>query len=135
MLTVSRRLVALMLIATAAVGNAAVCEGWAATPEARMACCNDGQPCPMHKGHSDGSTGTQTVTQAQADSCCALSEQEQSGQSNQAFAAPVSSAVLGPGIVVPPAPPRLVLTDAWRTASPVPSPPVSKHVLLSVFLL
>ncbi len=135
MLTFSRRLAALMLIATAAAGNAAVCEGWAATPEARMACCNDGQPCPMHREPSDGSTATQTVTQAQADSCCALSEQEQSGQSNQAFAAPVSSAVLGPGIVVPPAPPRLVVTDAWRTGTPVPSPPVSKHVLISVFLL
>lgn len=135
MLTFGRRLAALMLIATAAVGNAAVCEGWAATPEARMACCSDGQPCPMHKGHLDGSTVTQTVTQAQADGCCALSEQEQSGQSNQAFAVPLSSAVLGPGIVVPPAPPRLVLTDAWRTGAPVPSPPVSRHVLLSVFLL
>ena len=134
MLTFSRRLAALMLIATAAAGNAAVCEGWAATPEARMACCNDGQPCPMHKGRSEGSA-TQSVTQAQADSCCALSEQEQSGQSNQAFAAPVSSAVLGPGIVVPPAQPRLVVTDAWRTGTPVPSPPVSKHVLLSVFLI
>ncbi len=134
MLTVSRRLAALMLIATAAVGNATVCEGWAATPEARMVCCNDGQPCPMHKGPSDGSA-TQSVTQAQADSCCALSEQEQSGQSNQAFAAPVSRAVLGLAMVVTPTPPRLVLTDAWRTSAPVPFPPVSKHVLLSVFLI
>jgi hypothetical protein len=134
-LTVSRRLAALMLIATVAVGNAALCEGWAATPEARMACCNDGQPCPMHERRSDGSSEAQTVTQAQADSCCALSEQEQSGQSPKAFAAPVTSAVLGPGIVVPLAPPRLVLTDAWRTGPPVLSPPVSKHVLLSVFLV
>jgi len=134
-LTLSRRLVALILTALVATGNAAICEGWASTPEARMACCNDEQPCPMHAGQPKGSSTTQTVTQAQADSCCALSEQEQSGQSNQAFAAPVSSAVLGPGIVVPPAPPRLALTDAWRTRAPVPSPPVSKHVLLSVFLL
>jgi len=135
-LTVSRRLAALILIATAAVGNAAVCEGWAATAEARMECCSDGQPCPMHKEPSDGSIATQTVTQAQADSCCALSEQGQSGQSSQAFAAPVSSAILGPGIVVSPVPPRLVVTDAWRTGSPVfRSPPVSKHVLLSVFLI
>lgn len=123
-----------MLIAIAAVGNAAVCEGWAATPDARMACCNDAQACPMHIGPSDGSA-TQIFTQAQADSCCALSEQEQSGQSSQAFAAPASRAVLGPGIVVPPAPPRRVLTDAWRAWAPVPSPPVSKHVLLSVFLI
>lgn len=134
MLTVSRRLAVLMLIATVAVGNAALCEGWAATPEARMACCDDGQPCPMHERRSDGSSEAQTVTQAQADSCCALSEQEQSPQSPQALASPVSSAVLGPGIVVPVAPPRLVLTDAWRTGPPV-LPPVSKHVLLSVFLV
>jgi hypothetical protein len=133
-LTLSRRIIALTLTALVAAGNPAICAGWAATPEARMACCNDGQPCSMHKGRSEGSA-TQSVTQAQADSCCALSEQEQSGQSNQAFAAPVSSAVLGPGIVVPPAQPRLVVTDAWRTGTPVPSPPVSKHVLISVFLL
>ena len=134
-LTFSRRLIALTLTALVAAGNVAVCEGWAATPEARMACCNDGQPCPMHTGHSDGSTATLTVTQAQADSCCASSEQEQSGQATQAVAVPVSSAVLGLGIIVPPAPPRLVLTDAWRTGAPVPSPPVPKHVLLSVFLI
>lgn len=134
-LTLGRRLFALAITVLVAAGNAAVCEGWAATPEARMACCSDGQPCPMHEGHSAGSTSTQTVTQAQADSCCALSEQEQSGRSNRALSTPVPSAVLGPGIVVPPAPPRLVLTDAWRTGTSVPSPPVSKHVLLSVFLL
>lgn len=134
-LTLSRRLVTLILTALVATGNAAICKGWALTPEARMACCNDEQPCPMHEGQPKGSSATQTVTQAQADSCCALSEQEQSGQSNQAFAAPVCGAVLGPGIIVPPALPRLVLTDAWRTGAPVPSPPVSRHVLLSVFLL
>lgn len=134
-LTRSRRFAALVLTALVAVGNAAVCEGWAATPEARMACCNDGQPCPMHKRASDGSTATQTVTQADADSCCASSEQKQSGQAPQAFAVPVSSAVLGLGIVVPPAPPRLVLTDAWRTGVPIPSPLVQKHVLFSVFLV
>ncbi len=133
--TVGRRLIALTLTALVVAGNAAVCEGWAATPEARMACCNDGQPCPMHAGASDGSPATQTVTQADADRCCASSEQEQSGQATQSFAVPVSSTVLGLGIVVPPAPPRLVLTDAWRTGVPIPPRPVPKHVLLSVFLL
>lgn len=135
MVTFRRRLIALTLTTLVAAGNAAVCEGWAPTPEARMACCNDGQPCPMHKGPSSDSTATPDVTQAEADSCCASSEQEQSGQDTQAFAVPVSSAVLGLGIVVAPAPPRLVLTDAWRSGVPSPSPPVSRHVLLSVFLL
>jgi hypothetical protein len=134
-LTLSRCFAALVLTALVAVGNAAVCEGWAATPEARMACCNDGQPCPMHQGRGDDSSTTLAITQAQADSCCASSEQEQSGQAPQAFAVPVSRAVLGLGIVVPPAPPRLVLTDAWRTGVPIPSPLVQKHVLLSVFLI
>ena len=133
--TFGRRLIALILTAVVAAGNAAVCEGWASTPEARMDCCTGDHPCPMHTGGSDGSAATQTVTQAEADSCCASSEQDQSGQSTQAFASPVSSAVLGLGIVVPPAPPRLVLTDAWRTGVPIPPSLVQKHVLLSVFLL
>ena len=85
-------------------------------------------------GQQDRSGTTATLTQTQADTCCASSEQKQSGQSNEAFAAPVSSAVLGAGIVVPPTPPRIVLTDDWRT-SPSPSSPVPKHVLLSVFLI
>jgi hypothetical protein len=133
--TFRRRLIALTLTALVAAGNAAVCEGWASTPEARMDCCTGDHPCPMHPTESDRSGATRVVTQAQADSCCALSEQEQAGQSSQPFAAPVSSAVLGPGIVVAPAPPRLVVTDTWRTGAPVPSPPVSMHVLLAVFLL
>ncbi len=88
-----------------------------------MDCCTGDHPCPMHQTESDRSGATRVVTQAQADSCCALSEQEQSGQSTQAFAAPTPAADLGAGIVVPPATPRLVLTDSWRTSAPVPSPP------------
>lgn len=134
-LTLSRRLAALILTALVALGNAAICAGWAPTAEARMACCTGDHPCPMHQGRGDESSMTVTLTQAQADTCCASSEQKQSGQSNEAFAAPVSSAVLGAGIVVPPTPPRLVLTDDWRTSIPSRSPPVPKHVLLSVFLI
>ena len=130
-----RRLLAVALTALVSAGNGAVCDGWAPTPEARMACCSDGQPCPMHSGRAEGSSATQTLTQAQADACCASSEQDQSGQSTQASPAPVSTAVLGPGIVVAPAPPRLVLTDDWRTSAPVPPLSVHKHVLHAVFLL
>lgn len=133
--TFRRRLIALTLTALVAAGNAAVCEGWASTPEARMDCCTGDHPCPMHQTESDRSGATRVVTQAQADSCCALSEQEQSGQSTQIIAAPTPAADLGAGIVVPPATPRLVLTDSWRTSAPVPSPLLHRHVLLSVFLL
>lgn len=134
-LTFGPRLIALFLTAVMAAGNAAVCEGWASTPEARMDCCTGDHPCPMHRTESDGAGATRVVTQAQADSCCAFSEQEQSGQSAQVVAAATPAVERGSGIVVPPATPRLVLTDSWRTSAPMPSPPLHRHVLLSVFLL
>jgi hypothetical protein len=118
-------------------GNVAVCAGWAATPEARMACCSEMGPCPMHKDDSSGSAAEHVVTQAQADACCASSEQETSNQSNSSptFIVALSSAVLGTGITVPPSVPSLVLSDGWRTDAPIRVPPVPKHVLLSVFLV
>ncbi|MBP7778422.1 MAG: hypothetical protein KA371_14995 [Acidobacteria bacterium] len=135
MLTLSRRLLAAALTVLVGAGNVAACEGWAPTPEARMSCCTDGQPCHMHAGASHGATATHDVNQTDADSCCASSEQEQSGQDVQAVVVPVAGAVLGLGVVVPPLAPRLVLTDAWRSGVPIPPSPVPKHVLLSVFLL
>jgi hypothetical protein len=88
----------------------------------------------MHEGPQEG-TATTPRSQEQVDACCALSEQRHSGKASEPFGAPVSSAVLGIGLVVPPAPPRLMLTDDWRTSIRSPSPPVRKHVLLSVFLI
>ena len=116
-------------------GNAAVCAGWLSTPEARMACCAEGHECPMHKGDSHGSASGRVLTQAQADSCCASSERKNSDQSNPSFAAAITAAVLGVGIVLPVSVPALVLSDAWRTSAPIPIAPVPKHVLLSVFLV
>jgi hypothetical protein len=116
-------------------GNAAVCAGWTATPEARMACCSKGGDCPMHKGDSHRAAPEGALTQAQADACCAASERDQSNQTSPASVAAASSAVLGTGIVVPASIPALVLSDGWRTAAPVPIPPVPRHVLLSVFLV
>ena len=133
-----RRLAALVLTALVAVGNVAICDGWASTAEARMACCPGDRPCPMHQGRDEDEDEpgvTAVVTQAEADSCCGFAEQEQSGQSHESFASPVSLAVLGTGVVVPAMPPRLVLTDDWRTRIPSPSSPVPKHVLLSTFLI
>jgi hypothetical protein len=90
----------------------------------------------MHQGRDEDEPGpTAPLTQAQADSCCGFAEQEQSGQSPESFAPLVSVAVLGAGVVVPSRPPRLLLTDDWRTSLPSPSSPVPKHVLLSVFLI
>ena len=116
-------------------GNAAVCAGWLPTPEARMACCADGVECPMHKGDSHRSGTERVLTQAQADSCCAAAEGQNSNQSNPSFVSAITAAVLGVGVVLPANVPALVLSDAWRTSAPVPIAPVPKHLLLSVFLV
>jgi hypothetical protein len=115
-------------------GNAAVCAGWLATPEARMACCSEGHECPMHKGNSHGSGSARVLTQAQADSCCASAE-GQNSNTNPSFVTAITAAVLGVGIVLPANVPALVLSDGWRTSAPIPVAPVPKHVLLSVFLV
>ena len=135
-LTLARRLCAIGLVLALAAGNGAVCAGWAPTPEARMACCSESGDCPMHKGgahHSGG--GMHQVTQAQADSCCASSESQDSRQSSPTSIVVICSAVLGPGVVIPEMAPASVLSDAWRTSAPIPLAPVPKHVLLSVFLV
>ena len=101
-----------------------------------MACCADEDNCPMHKGGDSQSAGSERVIlQAQADTCCAASEQQQSNQSMPSFVTVISSAVLGVGVVVPMPAPALVLSDGWRATAPIPIAPVPRHVLLSVFLV
>jgi hypothetical protein len=133
------RFAALALAFGLIAGNAAVCAGWLATPEARMACCADEAKCPMHKGDSHRDShhaGPERVpTQAQADSCCAAAEGQHSNKANPSFVTAITAAVLGVGVVLPANVPALVLSDAWRTSAPIPIGPVPKHVLLSVFLL
>jgi hypothetical protein len=116
-------------------GNGALCAGWAATPEARMACCADGVECPMHKDRSHKTGSNRVITQAQADACCAASERSQSKSSNPTPVTAIAAPVLGAGVVVPAMTPRLVSTAGWRSEAPFHSPPVPRHVLLSVFLV
>ena len=130
-----QRLSALTLTFALMAGNDAICAGWMPTPEARMACCADGNECPMHKGDSHHSGSGRVLTQAQADSCCALSEGNSSNQFSPTFVAAISAPVLGAGIVLPANVPALVMSDEWRTSAPITVAPVPKHVLLSVFLL
>ena len=89
----------------------------------------------MHAGKSQDSGSDRLLTQVEADSCCASSEREDSSRSTPTFAAAISFAILGPGVVLPTIVPALVLSDDWRTFSPIPTGPVPKHVLLSVFLV
>lgn len=100
-----------------------------------MACCVDGAECPMHKGDSHRSASGRALTQVQADSCCASAESQHSNQSNPSCVTAITAAVLGVGVVLPASVPPLVLSDAWRTSAPIPIAPVSRHVLLSVFLV
>ena len=130
-----QRLAALALTFGLMAGNAAICAGWLPSPEARMACCAADAECPMHKGDSHRSGSARVLTQAQADSCCAFSEGENSNQSSPTFVAAITAAVLGAGIVLPANVPALVLSDGWRTSAPIPVAPVPKHLLLSVFRL
>jgi hypothetical protein len=134
-LNFGRRLSALLAALALFAGSPAVCAGWLPTAEARMACCVEGRACPMHEGNDHGSGSGHVMTQAEADTCCMASEREPSTPSNPALPAAISVSVLGPGTVLPAMVPALVLSDHWRTALPVPTTLVPKHVLLSVFLV
>ena len=129
------RLAALAVAFGLVAGNAANCAGWLPTPEARMACCADGAECPMHKDDSHRSGSGRVLTQAQADSCCAAAEGQNSNQSNPSVVTAITAAVLGVGVILPDSVPALVRSDGWRTSAPIPIAPVPKHVLLSVFLV
>ena len=130
-----QRLSATALCLGLIAGNAAVCAGWAPTPEARMACCAEDAACPMHAGKSHTSESDHLFTQIDADTCCASSERESSSTTTSPSVAAVAFEILGPGIVLPASVPSLVLSDDWRTVLPLPTTPIPKHVLLSVFLV
>jgi hypothetical protein len=100
-----------------------------------MACCAEGGDCPMHKRESRDAGSGPVLTQVEADTCCAASEGRNSTPPVPASVAAVPPAILGPGVVMPPIAPASLLSDAWRTPSPLPATAVPKHVLLSVFLL
>jgi hypothetical protein len=130
----ARRVAAVAAVLTLCVGNFAVCAGWQATPEARMACCKDGTSCPMHKSASHGSGSTHVVSQAQADTCCAAASNRTDSPTAAASFALLNSAAL-PAVVsfvVPVAVPAL---QGWRALVPLPVSPVPKHLLLSVLLV
>ena len=131
-----RRTAAFVVALALAAAGWAECAGWQASPEARMACCSGSGDCPMHGSTEPGAGSERVVTQAQADSCCAASDTDDSTPSAVAFSLSLSAALvpstlstLAP-ILAPPA-----SFDAWRTHVPLPVGQVPKHVLLSVFLI
>ena len=125
MATVGRRFAAIAAVLTLCVGNLAVCAGWRATPEARMACCQDETTCPMHKSESHGSASKHQISQAQADNCCVGSERNDS---------PTTRTALTSSAIVALAPATVPLTVPTALV-PLRVSPVPKYLLLSVFLV
>lgn len=125
---------AVLVIVALAAGNVAVCAGWLATPEARMACCSEGGSCPMHKADSDDSGAARVITQAEADSCCAASEQNDPAPSSSIFVASVTLAVI-PSPVPFVSAITAAQSDRRRRIVPVPGARLPKHLRLSVLLV
>jgi hypothetical protein len=125
------RVSALLLTLSLASSNVALCAGWMPTAEERMACCTERGACPMHSANADGSA--RHIGQAQADSCCAASESDESAPTASTVLSAISVAPVHTAIqrVEPP----LVRFDARRPPAPLPRTSVPKHVLLSVFLV
>ena len=128
-----RRLVALAAILTLCVGNVVLCAGWQPTPEARMACCKNGASCPMQKSEHR-SDAQRTMTQAQADDCCAASSNQTDSPSAVSTFMLANAAAL-PAIVAFVVPVAVPALQAWRAVVPLPTSPVPKHLLLAVFLI
>lgn len=130
----SRRLAAALLTLALAGGQSGICAGWMPTPEARMACCADDAACPMHASASQDEGSKRALTQAEADRCCAASEQGESSPSpfNATFF--VTLAVALDPVSAPLSEPD-AHQDIWRSSVPVPPGHVAKHLLLSVFLV
>jgi hypothetical protein len=132
--TTFRRIAAFVAALALCAGNVAVCAGWQATPEARMACCMSSTTCPMHKseGHHHSSKGS--FSQTQADNCCAASAQRRdSSAAGSLFA---SSGVIAPVQAAPfIAPTTTPIAQEWRALVPLPASSKPKHLLLSVLLV
>lgn len=134
MIVLSRRLAAFVLMLCVSAGNLVLCAGWQATAEARMACCENGVACPMHKTDSSNATSHHAVAQSAADSCCAASEGNNRTPSTSSFDLSVAvavSAVTLPAIEAV----RSSRPTSWRTAVLAPADSVPRHLLLSVFLV
>jgi hypothetical protein len=132
--SLSPRLAAIVAMLTLSVGNLAVCAGWQATPEARMACCINATSCPMHKSASHRSGSTRIISQVQADNCCAAaSNRTQSSVAGTTFVVAHTTALPPLTDFIVPVP-TLALQE-WRALVPLPVSAVPKHLLLSVLLV
>ena len=132
-LSLRTRLPALLVTLVLSAGNMTTCAGWMATPEARMSCCSGGLACPMH-ADSHNPSSPRTVSQAEADSCCAASERDDAAPPESTFVLAVSLGLVT-STVEDVVPHTTIHPDSWRTLVPVPATHVPKHLLLSVLLV
>ena len=127
------RLAVLFLALATTVGGLRLCDGWKATPEARMDCCARGAICPMRERQAHGHHETRKVTQSAADTCCAASSHDGATASvpyvlpSLAFASPSRLAFADT--------PALVRQVHVRGTESPPPDDVPRHLRLSVFLL
>lgn len=125
------RFVAVVVLIVLPTSAWAQCAGWQSTAEARMECCAQEEQCPMHAGKYG--TVSHTLTQQQADTCCALSERAPSTPSSSSQIAPITLALVStPVAVLPDFEP---LRNGWQSFVPIAASPVPRHILLSVFLV
>lgn len=129
------RAAALMLALILGVAGWAECAGWQSTPQARMACCKLAASCPMQHAPESGSSARQALTQSQADRCCAASEESGSTPSAPTFFISLHAALVTSPSIAASVPALPVPLDPCRADIPLPAGHVSKHVLLSVFLI
>lgn len=127
-----RRVVAGLVLALLAGGDAAVCAGWESSPEARMACCVKDDACPMHHDAAGSAKASARINQGEADRCCAGSERPESAPSPNAFVAVIALPVVVDLFVAEPRGER-ILPPASRDDGPPPPGRVSQQALLSVF--
>src|SRR5262245_48995333 len=99
-----------------------------------MACCLSGASCPMHKSDSHDNSSKTSLSQAQADSCCAAAAQHRDSAAAGSIFASSGVIALVPAVLFT-APPTVSLPQAWRTLVPLPVSSVPKHLLLSVLLV
>jgi len=133
-LTRLSRFVAITIVLVLVGGHLAECQGWLATPEARMACCANEQECPMHKAGQHSSGSNHRTSQSDADRCCATSDRGESMPTSvkpNAVDSPALIPTISLGVSAPPA------TWLNNSIQRVSDPPTSRsrHVLLSVFLI
>jgi hypothetical protein len=129
---IARLAIVLLALATT-TGSLRLCDGWKATPQARMDCCAKDAACPMRERRAHGHHASHHATQSAADTCCAASSRDGAAAS-PSYALP-SLAFASPRQVALADGPVPVRHLHVRGAESPPPDDVPRHLRLSVFLV